>query len=201
VAPEPARDTVSAAQLSVPAKAWKFLESAHARFSNGNLPEAAKEIDRALQLDPVCAQAFSMRAFIKLAGSDREGAVEDAKRAILLDPHDAESFVALAMSYNALKEFQRAAQAARQALAIRPGSWQGRLEMAKSLYHQEELIAALRELEFVRTDFPDVHLVRGSVLARLDRSLEAAEEFEAFLREAPADPRSEQIRGLVAAHR
>jgi tetratricopeptide (TPR) repeat protein len=198
MAPEPPQDTVSAAQLSVPAKAWKKLESAHAQFSRGNLPEAAMEIDRALRVDPLCAQAFSMRAFFKLAGRDTEGAVEDAKRAIFLDPHDAESFVALAMSYNALKESQRAAEAARHALDIRPDSWQGRLEMAKSLYHQDELIPAFRELELVQTDFPDVHLVRGSVLMALNRSPEAAAEFEIFLQEAPLDPRSAQIRDLVA---
>jgi tetratricopeptide (TPR) repeat protein len=197
-APEPPRDTVSAAQLSVPAKAWKQLESAHTQFKRGNLAEAVVEIDRVLRVDPLCAQAFSMRAFIKLAGRDREGAVEDAKRAILLDPHDAESFVALAMSYNAVKESQRAAEAAQRALDIRPDSWQGRLEMAKSLYRQDALIPAVRELELVHTDFPDVHLVRGSVLMGLHRNLEAASEFEIFLQEAPVDSRSAQIRELVA---
>lgn len=142
-----------------------------------------------------------MRAFIRLAGRDPAGALEDAKRAILLDPHDAESFVALAMSYNALKEFQSAAEAAGHALSIRPDSWQGRLEMAKSLYRQGELIPALRELELVHMDFPDVHLVRGSVLMGLDRGPEAAEEFDIFLEEAPLDSRNGRIRGLVATLR
>lgn len=201
VAPEPPHDTVSAAQLSVPARAWKHLESAHAQFSKGDLAEAAVEIERALVVDPACSEAFSMRAFIRLAGRDPAGALEDAKRAILLDPHDAESFVALAMSYNALKEFQSAAEAAGHALSIRPDSWQGRLEMAKSLYRQGELIPALRELELVHMDFPDVHLVRGSVLMGLDRGPEAAEEFDIFLQEAPLDPRNGRIRGLVAALR
>ena len=200
-APEPPHDTVSAAQLSVPAKAWKHLESAHAQFSKGDMAEAAVEIDQAMTVDPACAEAFSMRAFIRLAGRDAAGALEDARHAVLLDPHDAESFVALAMSYNALKEFQSAAEAAGHALSIRPDSWQGRLEMAKSLYRQDELIPALRELELVHTDFPDVHLVRGSVLLGLDRGPEAAEEFDLFLREAPLDPRNRQIRGLVATMR
>lgn len=201
VAPEPPRDTVSAAQLSVPSKAWKHLESAHAQFSKGDLVEAAVEIDQAMAVDPACSEAFSMRAFIRLAGRDPAGALEDAKNAILLDSHDAESFVALAMSYNVLKEFQSAAEAARHALSIRPDSWQGRLEMAKSLYRQDELIPALRELELVHMDFPDVHLVRGSVLMGLDRGPEAAEEFDIFLQEAPLDPRNRRIRGLVAALR
>jgi tetratricopeptide (TPR) repeat protein len=201
VAPEPPQHTVSAAQLSVPNKAWKHLESAHTQFSKGNLSQATAEIERTLQADPACAAAFSMRAFIKLAGRDPQGAVEDAKHAIILDGRDAESFVALAMSYNATQEFQRAAEAARHALSLRPDSWQGRLELGKSLYRQEQFVPALRELDLVNIDFPDVHLVRGSVLMRLDRSPEAADEFEIFLREAQADPRSEQIRGIVSTVR
>jgi tetratricopeptide (TPR) repeat protein len=201
VAPEPPRDTVSAAQLSIPAKARKHLQLANAQFVKQNLPGAAMEVDRALQIDPTCAAAFSMRAFIKLAERDREGAVEDAKRAILLDPHGAESFVALAMSYNALKEFPKAAEAARHALGIRPDSWQGRLELAKSLYREGRFIPALQELDLINMDFPDIHLVRANVLMRLDRRPEAADEFDIFLREAPADERSEQIRRIVSSAR
>lgn len=201
VAPEPPQDTVSAAQLSIPVKARKHLQLADAQFVKLHLPEAAMEVDRALQVDPMCAAAFSIRAFIKLAGKDREGAVEDAKRAILLDPHGADSFVALAMSYNALKEFQKAAEAAQHALNIRSDSWQGRLELAKSFYRQGRFIPALQELDLIHRDFPDVHLVRASVLLRLDRSAEAADEFEIFLRQSPADDRSEQIRRIVSSVR
>jgi Flp pilus assembly protein TadD len=201
VAPEPPRDTVSAAQLSIPVKARKHLQLANAQFVKKNLPAAAMEVERAMQVDPACAAAFSMRAFIKLAERDREGAVEDAKRAILLDPHSAESFVALAMSYNALKEFQKAAEAARHALGIRPDSWQGRLELAKSLYREGRFILALQELEQMNMDFPDVHLVRANVLMRLYRGPEAADEFDIFLREAPADERSEQVHEIVSSVR
>jgi tetratricopeptide (TPR) repeat protein len=201
VAPEPPQDTVSAARLRVQAKTWKHLESAHAQFSKGNLTGAAMEVDRVLKVDPACAPAFTMRAFLNLAEKDRAGAVEDAKMAILLDPHAAESFVALAMAYNSLKEFERAREAAGRALSLHPDSFQSQLELAKSFYGEGHLVLALRELELVGLDFPDVHLVRGNVLMGLDRSAEAADEFEIFLKEAPSDSRTEQIRAVVAAAR
>jgi tetratricopeptide (TPR) repeat protein len=201
VAPEPPQQTVSAPQLSVKTKTWKHLESAHAQFSMGNLPEAAMEVARALKVDPACAPAFTMRAFLRLAEKDQAGAVEDAKIATLLDPHAAESFVALAMSYNSLKQFERARDAAGHALGLHPDSFQGRLELAKSFYGDGHLILALRELELVGVDFPDVHLVRGNVLMGLDRSAEAADELEIFLKEAPSDSRTKQIRALVAVAR
>jgi regulator of sirC expression with transglutaminase-like and TPR domain len=56
----------------------------------------------------------------------------------------------------------------------------------------------LCELDLANIDFPDAHLVRANVLMRLERRQEAVEEFGAFLREAPKDPRGEQIRRIVA---
>ena len=200
-APEPQQDTVSASQLSVPTKAWKHLESAHVQFSKGNLTEAAIEIARALKIDPACAPAFTMRAFLRLARKDPAGAAEDAKTAIIFDPHAAESFVALAMSYNSLKRFERAREAATHALSLHPDSFQGRLELAKSFYGEGHLILALRELEVGSVDFPDVHLLRGNILMGLDRSPEAADEFETFLKEAPSDSRNERIRAVIGAAR
>ena len=194
----PAHYTVSAKRLGVPAKAWTHLAAAHREFSRMNFDEASREVDSALRADPACAQAFSMRAFIKLAEKDPAGAVDDAKRAASLDPGDAESFIALTMAYNSLNDFQRAEETIRHALRLRPDSWQGRLELAKSFYGQGELVLALCELDLANIDFPDAHLVRANVLMRLERRQEAVEEFGAFLREAPKDPRGEQIRRIVA---
>jgi Tetratricopeptide repeat len=199
VALAPPNSTVSAVQLRVPSKAWVHLQSAHKEFSKGNLLGAANEVDRALAVDPACAPAFSMRAFLKLAAKDPQAAVGNAEQAARMDPHDAESFVALAMAYNSLKEFEKAAEAARRALTLRADSWQGKLEMAKSLYGQSQFIPALCELDEVDKDFPDVHLVRGQVLVSLGRSQDAAQEFGLFLKQEPSDPRSEQIKRIVAS--
>jgi tetratricopeptide (TPR) repeat protein len=199
VAPEPPQDTVSAAQLSARSKTWKYLKSADRQFEKQNLAEAEIEVDRALNVDPACAAAFTMRAFLRLAEKDPAGALENAKRAILIDPYAADSFVALAMADNARKEFQSAEEAAAHALGIRPDSFQGRLELAKSFYGQGRFVVALWELDLLHLDFPDVHLVRGNVLMGLDRRLEAAVEFETFLEEAPLDSRNQRIRDIIAA--
>jgi len=197
-APAPLHSTVSATELRVPRKAWEHLQSAHKEFSKGNLAGAAREIDRAFETDPACAPAFSMRAFLRLARKDAQGAVADAEQAAWMDPHDAESFVALAMAHNTLQEFPQAAEAARRALTLRADSWQAKLEMAKSLYGQGQFIPALHELDEAGKDFPDVHLVRGQVLLSLSRRADAAEEFDLFLKQAPADPRSQQIKRIMA---
>ena len=197
-APAARRYVVSAKQLGIPAKAKKRLAAAQQSFENLKIDEAEHEIDSALRAYPAFAQAFAMRAFIRLARKDGNSAVEDAKRAVSLDGEEAESFVALAMGYNLQREFHEAEDAAWHALSLRSDSWQGRLELAKALYGQGRFVVALREMDDLKPDFPDVHLVRANVLTRLHREQEAAGEFERFLRQAPEDPRSEQVRSIVA---
>jgi tetratricopeptide (TPR) repeat protein len=189
---------VSVAQLSIPAKAIKHLESAHKHFTKSDLPGAIREIDQALEIDPGCAQAFSLRAFVELALKNFNGAVGDAMRAVALDPHDPESYLALATAYNSAQDFSKAAEAAQQALSLNPDAWQGQLELAKSWYSQGQYGLALNALNRINQDFPDVHLVRANVLMCLGRAAEAAEQFRLFLKQAPDDPRDVQIRQIVA---
>jgi hypothetical protein len=196
--PTPGRYIVSAKGLGVPAKARRHLAAANRDFAKLEFDGAEREIDNALRVDPAFAQAYAMRAFVRLAEKDPNAAVEDARRAVSLDADDAESFVALAMSYNSLQEFPKAEDAAWHALSLRPDSWQGRLELAKSFYGQREFVLALRELDLENVDFPDTHLVRGNVLMSLDRSQEASQEFRIFLQEAPTDPRREQVSRIAA---
>lgn len=191
------RYTVSARTLAISAKARKHLAAALKEFSKMNVDESLKHIDAALHTDPACAQAFSMRAFIRLAEKDPRRAAEDARHAMALDPDDAESFIAMGMSYNSLHDFPKAEDAARRALSLRPESWQGRLELAKSFYGQGEFMAALNELDIKKIDFPDAHLVRGNVLLRLGRDQEAGEEFHVFVEQVPGDPRVEQINRML----
>jgi tetratricopeptide (TPR) repeat protein len=191
-------DTVSVARLSVPAKAAKHLDWAQKRFIKSDLTDAVREIDQALKIYPECAQAFSMRAFVKLALKDLPGAIQDAHRAVTIDPHDPASSLALATAYNDANEFSNAAVAAQQALSLNPNAWQGRLELAKSWYNQGQYNVALSALDRIDKDFPDVHLVRANILMRMGRATEATEQFLIFLKQAPDDPRDAEIRRIVA---
>jgi tetratricopeptide (TPR) repeat protein len=190
--------TVSAQELRVPAGARAHLKLAQDKFARSNFAGAQREIDRALQVDPTCAAAFSMRALLRLSSKDFNGAIEDATHAAALDPTEAHAYLALATAYNSVSDFQNAEGAAQQALGMRPDLWQGRLEMAKALYGEGRLVLALRELDELNKDFPDVHLVRANTLVGLTRRAEAAQEFALFLREAPNDRRSGQVRKIVA---
>ncbi len=188
---------VSVQQLRIPEKVRMLLKLASQQFAKLNIAAAEQEVERALQVDDSCAAAHSMRAFLNIASRNFDGAVDDAKRAALLDPSDANAYLAQATAYNSLTKFQDAEEASRQALRLVPGLWQGQLELAKALLGQGRIILAWRELEDLRKDFPDVHLVRANVLIGLNRRSEAAEEFGRFLQEAPDDPRNKKVQRIM----
>jgi tetratricopeptide (TPR) repeat protein len=190
--------TVSLQELRVLAKARAHLKLAQEKFSKLNFAGAQREIDQALRVDSTYAAAFSMRALLRLASRDFTGAIEDATRSLILDSGEADAHLALATAYNSQGEFQKAEASALLALGIRPDFWQGRLELAKAFYGQGRLILALRELDELKMDFPDTHLVRANILVRLNRSEEAAKEFSQFSHEAPNDPRSQQANLIVS---
>jgi tetratricopeptide (TPR) repeat protein len=185
--------------LRVPEKARGRLLAAERDFRKSNISQALQEVERALQADPAFAQAYAMRSLIKLSQRDASGAAQDAAMATSLDAADAQGFLALGAALNSLHEFPKAEAALRRARGLSLDLWQAQLEMAKSLYGQGQLDMALQEVDAVKQDFPDVHLVRGNVLMRLHRRNEAASEFNLFARQAPRDPRIPQILQIVAS--
>jgi Tfp pilus assembly protein PilF len=192
------RYAISVQQMQVPAKVRAYIAKARQEFGRLDFPAASREVERALQMDSDCAEAFTMRAFIELAKNDFEGAFADATHATTLDPNDALSFLTLATAENSRRNFKPAAVAAQQAVRTQPDLWQAHLELAKAFSGQGQTFAALRELDSLKVDFPDAHLVRGNVLMQLGRNQEASREFATFLEEAPRDKRRKQINEIVA---
>ena len=190
---------ISVQELQIPSRARVHLDRAIQQFHKMKLSAAAAEVERALAVDPACAQALTMKALIELASHNSSDALTDASEATKLDPHDAMSFLVLATASNSQESYGQAEASARQALKVQPDLWQARLETAKALYGQQQFAAALLELESLKIDFADIHLVRANVLMRLGRNREGAGEFAAFLDKAPNDARGTQIKEIIAA--
>jgi tetratricopeptide (TPR) repeat protein len=192
------RFTVSARRLGISPKVRTHIAVAQQRFEHGDLPEAMNELEAAMGNCPSCSEAWSMRAFMKLSAKDFSGAIDDGLHAIALDRNNAEAHLALGTAYNSMMDFSGAEVLLRSSLELHPDSWQAQLELAKTWYGQNRLVLALRQLDLIEHDFPDIHLVRANVLIRLGRKRAGAKEFDAFLREVPGDRRAPQIRQIMA---
>ena len=156
------------------------------------------EVEHAIEIYPGFAQAFCMKALIRLAEKDFKGSIESAAQAIRLNSAEAYSWVALATAYNSLNEWPEAGAAAGRALDLDSHAWQGRLELAKSFYGEGKFALALNTLDQVTQNVPDIHLVRANSFMRIGRTQEAAQQFSLFVTETPGDARVEQIRQILS---
>jgi Tfp pilus assembly protein PilF len=189
---------ISARQLSVSPKTRARIAAAQKKFEMGDTRAAMTDLDAAMKLSPTSSEAWSMRAFIKLAARDSDGAIRDASHAEDLDRGNSEAYLALGSAYNSQREFRTAETNLRRALVLRPSSWQAELELAKAWYGQKKFVLALRQLDLIQRDFPDVHLVRANILISVGRKRDGAKEFGKFLRAVPGDRRAPQIRRILA---
>jgi tetratricopeptide (TPR) repeat protein len=191
------RYKVSARQLGIPPKARARIAVAQDEFEKGHLRKAMNELEGAIEISPSCSEAWSMRAFMRLAAKNIPGAIDDGLHAVELDRTNAEAYLALGSAYNSTSDFDTAETHLRRSLEIRPNSWQAQLELAKTWYGQRKFVLALQELDLIERDFPDIHLVRANVLISLGRKPEGAGEFRTFLREVPGDRRTPQIQRIL----
>lgn len=194
--------TVSVANLNVPEKAKRAVESARKSISKNKLDEAASELQRALTISPQYPEALLLRAVVRLATGDTKAATEDAKRSVEIDPRNSFAYTILGASYNAAGEFLQAVKTLQEAVKIDPTFWQSHYEMAKSFYSQGKPASALLEIDVAGRDAPKefapIHLVRGAVLVQLHRASEAAEEFREFLKLDPKNPEAANVQRTLA---
>ena len=92
--------------------------------------EAMADFDRAIGLDPRCAQAYAARAHLHNFYGDYDEALEDANRALALDPSLYEAYRDRAMVYLDREEAAQAIADFDRSLKLKPGQpdalyWRG----------------------------------------------------------------------------
>jgi tetratricopeptide (TPR) repeat protein len=194
--------TVSVANLRIPEKAKKAVESAQKALSKNKLEEAAVQLQRALSISPQYPEALSLSAVVYLAKGDFKTAMENANRSVEIDPSSSLSYTILGASYNAGGKFLEAVESLRKALKIDPNFWQSHYEMAKSFYGQGRTASALVEIDSAGRgaprDFAEIHLVRGAILMQLHRTADAANEWQQFLKLDPKNPEAAKVERTLA---
>ena len=194
------QSTVSAAQLRVPEKARNALQKARNAATKKNTADAARYVDKALQLYPLYAEALAMRAVLERE-KDPETALLDAKKAVEYDPNDGMGYVALGSVYTALSRFDEAVRSLDHAIALMPASWQGYYEMSRALAGKRDYIEALRHLEracsLAPKSYPFFHLSKAVIFLGLSNGSAALVELQGYLREDPNGEKAVEARRIV----
>jgi len=194
------QSTISSAQLRVPEKARNALQQARNAATKKNTADAARYVDKALQLYPLYAEALAMRAVLERE-KDPETALLDAKKAVEYDPNDGMGYVALGSGYPAISRFDEAVRSLDHGIALMPASWQGYYEMSRALAGKRDYIEALRHIEracrLAPKRYPFFHLSKAAIFLGLSNGSAALVELQGYLREDPNGEKAVEARRIV----
>ncbi len=192
--------TISSAQLRVPEKARNALQKAHNAAIKKNMADAARYVDKALQLYPLYSEALASRAVLERE-KDPETALVDATKAVEYDPNSGMGYVALGSVYTALSRFDEAVRSLDHATALMPAAWQGYYEMSRALTGKRDYIEALRQLEracgLAPKIYPFFHVSKAAIFLGLSNRSAALVELQSYLRADPNGEKAVEARRLV----
>lgn len=195
------RNTVSAAQLSVPRKATNELEKADRAYQKGNLAAAADHVQRALAIYPTFADALVLKGILGLGQNNLTGACADLEQAIKYDPSLAVAYFALGTAYNNMHRYAEAKQVLEHGVPLAPAAWQPYYEGARSDLGSGHFSTALSEIrkaeQLAPRTFAALYLVKGYVLMVNKDIPGAIAAFRYFLSKEPTGLRADKVHDVL----
>ena len=116
--------------------------------------EAQREIDRALQVNPVLPEALAVRAAVRYLVGDNAGFEAAKRQALAANPRDAELFNTVAELAARVRQYREAAEFARQAVALDAKSWRGFGLLGMNELRLGQIAAGKKDLETSFTGDP-----------------------------------------------
>ena len=108
-----------------PSSALAHVFAAELHLDLEEYADAQREIDRALQVNPVLPEALAVRAAVRYLVGDNAGFEAAKRQALAANPRDAELFNTVAELAARVRQYREAAEFARQAVALDAKSWRG----------------------------------------------------------------------------
>ena len=155
------------------APVWVGLSLVHSRQAHqgfipvdeGN-PEARKEVDKALELNPNLADAYAQIGWIKNHYDwDWTGADEAFKKGLKLEPENVDVINGAAILAATFGRFRDAIKLERRVIEIDPVNFGGYLDLGIYTWDiglADESIASLRECLELNPEYPEAHLFIGN---------------------------------------
>ena len=116
--------------------------------------DAQREIDRALQVNPVLPEALAVRAAVRYLVGDNAGFEAAKRQALAANPKDAELFNTVAELAARVRQYREAAEFARQAVALDAKSWRGFGLLGMNELRLGQISAGKKDLETSFTGDP-----------------------------------------------
>jgi len=137
---------VSKNQLLIPEKAQKAMDRAQVDFLHRRYESAQRDVQRALQIYPHCALAFTFQGILDLRDGNVLEAAEAFQRAINEDPASGSAYIGLGIILNTQSRFRDAIALFDRAAPFSQGSWLRDFESALAHLGVQEYDAALKDI-------------------------------------------------------
>ena len=175
-----------------PAEAWPQVEQRAVELLRQNrIAEARTLLEAVVEEQPGNARAQAYLAAAELQSGEIEKAINRASRLLKADPENADLHELLAQAHMSNQDWSRAEKQWRAVLRARPNSEEARFQLAKALLQrgrfQEGLQEVTRAVE-INSRRSDARALRGNLLARVGRTVEAAREWRLALASDPNNP-------------
>jgi Tfp pilus assembly protein PilF len=192
--------TVSVTSMSAPAEARKAYEKAHKAGSEKKFDEALKELNKAVQIYPQYATAWSLMGEIHRLENQFDLAKKEYTQALGADPKFVSPYFGLAAMAIVENKWADAVQLTQQLVALNPFAYpMAYFFNAAANYNLGNLDAAEQSArKFQQMDTahsrPDIALLLGNILAGKHQYAEAAQLYRDFLAAKPDAPNAEEVR-------
>lgn len=193
---------LSATSLAAPKKAQASYFKAMEELRKGpsaNTDEAVAELDKAIDVYPDYAAAWTALGQVKLQMGDTAGAKTALETSIASDPKYVGPYAPLTWITVHEQDWARTVELANVALSADPTNIQVRWFRAVAKFELRELddaVAALNDIgndEAAERQFPQSHHLLGMIYASRGEIKEAAGEYQRFLELAPAAPVAAEV--------
>lgn len=172
-------------------------DSASKRAAHASMLDCAR---RAIELDPSCADAYSVMAMYHLECREFDQAIDYAEKSISLAPSNSENLAEAAMVMVKAGKPRRGLELVKKAMDICPLYPPGYLRSLAAAYrftgNAELSVEAYRESIKLESGFLGPHVNLTSALGELGRIDEAVEAAQEIVRLAPDFSVSEYVSGL-----
>ncbi|MGH9468696.1 MAG: tetratricopeptide repeat protein [Terriglobales bacterium] len=204
------RSTVALNDLEASGKAKSAYDKATAAMSRSDFNQARKFVNQAIEASPRWARPYALRGMLELVRQDYTPARADLQTAITDNPGDWRSRTELAKLYTATGDYAASRQQLQQALQLPPPHWQTYAEMVRldlmQRNYKEAATMAASALACKPPAPPSIHFLAGEAEFNQGQYQSAAQEFSAFLAQAPHSPafanaRAAAQRALTTARR
>jgi Tfp pilus assembly protein PilF len=193
---------VSATELNVPSKAKSEMEKGLEALQQGDLKKAKSKLEKAVEIYPKYARAWSNLGVVRMKDGDKAGAKEAFIKSTEADDKFVPGYLNQARLSMMDKESKQAEVFLNKALSIDPNNVEtlallSREELMNKQY-DKALVHARKVHSLPHDHLADVHLIAGEALLHQNEDAGAVKEYEMYLKEYPDSPNAAKVRTAMA---